>query len=898
MARRLRLKIMPLSDDSECVLQSANGSPLELVGKADISLNISGLIIPHTVTVCRRLTENCILGRQFLAEASAVLNFRDGTVTFSDFLEIPLQGRVHSSAFIRACDAICISPKTEAVFCVQVHPKFNGQDVLITPLEQHQLSPYLVANSIARVRRGRAFCRLLNYRDTNLVICKGQKLGKIELFDGEQDCLLIKESKAAQGPEQLLEEVSENQLEQFAAEYRLNIGQQLAAETRLKLLRLLYQKRGALARSIDDLKVCKGRQFELKLKSDKPVYQRQYRHDAFKSRILQQHIDEYARKGIIERSDDYAFNVPWFLVPKQSLKTATDPLDMKHYRPVADLRKVNLQLQTQIVMTPSVIDVVDQIAQFAPDTGSGETDSSGDQNARNCTFTCCDFYQGYHQLELTPQSRKILSFTSPNGERWRLRRLPMGASVSCAIWNSLMNQLFGPMKSKGGLSIYFDDAIIYTRDDQAHLQKLSEFLQILIDNDLKCSVAKSFWMHNRIRYLGLDISPQGISVPPEVSRTLDKMATVPIRTKKQILSFLGFFAFWRIFIPNLAQRTRHLREASKKDVPFAFTAECEAERQDLITALRNVAPLQPIFPDRPLWLIIDSSKDGVGISICQEDQSTAGDPNAVKRQLDSFRKGAPTLRPVRHISYAATAAQRNYSSADLELTGVVRALQTLDHFAFTELHFVSDNIAVCAFRTLRAGTPRQRRLIAYIQNYPIYVHYIPGKMHKSADFLSRLPQMLSDGEKLQWQPRGEDEIDSFLMAVTTVDVQPPSDTVNSASCNADIGTAVRPTDLETSDNLIGNLFDEETTAEKTCEFDGRDQVHKRKALRADALPFVPAAQGAPTAQVGDTQVASSQEPPSADAHFIDSDVRMKGTCKIHTVDAIRKTEETSDRRDH
>jgi hypothetical protein len=87
MARRLRLKIMPLSDDSECVLQSANGSPLELVGKADISLNILGLIIPHTVTVCRRLTENCILGRQFLHEASAILNFKNGTVTFSDFLD-------------------------------------------------------------------------------------------------------------------------------------------------------------------------------------------------------------------------------------------------------------------------------------------------------------------------------------------------------------------------------------------------------------------------------------------------------------------------------------------------------------------------------------------------------------------------------------------------------------------------------------------------------------------------------------------------------------------------------------------------------------------------------------------------------------------------------------------
>jgi ribonuclease HI len=658
----------------------------------------------------------------------------------------------------------------------------------------------------------------------------------------------------------------------------------------LKLLRLLYQKRAALARSIDDLKTCKGRQFDLKLKTDKPVYQKQYRHDALKARILQQHIDEYARKGIIERSDDYAFNVPMFLVPKQSLKTATDPSDMKHWRPVADLRRLNERLQTQIVMTPSVIDVVDQIAQFAPDTGSGATDPNDSRSARNCTFSCCDFLQGYYQLELTPQSRKFLSFTSPNGERWRLRRLPMGASVSCAIWNSLMNQLFGPMKSKGGLSIYFDDAIIYTKDDQTHLQKLSEFLQILIDNDLKCSVTKSYWMHDRIRYLGLDIGPEGISVPPEVTRTLDKMATVQIRTKKQILSFLGFFAFWRMFLPNLAQRTRHLREASKKDVPFAFTEQCEAERQDLIAALRNVAPLQPIFPDRPLWLIIDSSREGVGISLCQADQSAAGDSNAVKKQLDSLKKGAPMLRPIRHISYAATAAQKNYSSADLELTGVVRALQTLDHFAFTELHFVSDNIAVCAFQTLRAGTPRQRRLIAYIQNYPIYVHYIPGKMHKSADFLSRLPEMLSDGEKVQWQPRCEDEIDSFLMAVTTVDVEPASKTVKSAS---------RDNDMETSDNLVDNLFDEATAADRTCQYDGCEQSGDRsKTLRADAPAFVPAARAAPTVaecqvgstQVGNTQVACSQELPSADTHFNDSDVRMDGTCKIHvqTVDAIKK----------
>jgi hypothetical protein len=56
------------------------------------------------------------------------------------------------------------------------------------------------------------------------VICKGQKLGKIELFGGEQECLLIKESEASQGPEQQPEEISEEDFNKFAADYRLNIG--------------------------------------------------------------------------------------------------------------------------------------------------------------------------------------------------------------------------------------------------------------------------------------------------------------------------------------------------------------------------------------------------------------------------------------------------------------------------------------------------------------------------------------------------------------------------------------------------------------------------------------------------------------------------------------------------
>jgi hypothetical protein len=184
------------------------------------------------------------------------------------------------------------------------------------------------------------------------------------------------------------------------------------------------------------------------------------------------------------------------------------------------------------------------------------------------------------------------------------------------------------------------------------------------------------------------------------------------------------------------------------------------------------------------------------------------------------------------------------------------------------------------------GNPTQRRLIAYIQNYSIYVHYIPGKMHKSADFLSRLPEMLSDGEKVQWQPRREDEIDNFLMAVTAADVEAAS---SGAVCSSGDDAAVRRTDLAMS----GNFTDEATAADQTCQYDECEQSGDRsKTLRADALAFVPAAQGAPTVtecQVG-TQVACSQELPR-----FDSDVRMNGACNMHieVVDAVKKVKRTA-----
>jgi hypothetical protein len=178
------------------------------------------------------------------------------------------------------------------------------------------------------------------------------------------------------------------------------------------------------------------------------------------------------------------------------------------------------------------------------------------------------------------------------------------------------------------------------------------------------------------------------------------------------------------------------------------------------------------------------------------------------------------------------------------------------------------------FSNVTCGDARQRRLIAYIQNYSIFVHYIPGKMHKSADFLSRLPEMLSDGEKIDWQPRPEDEIDNFLMAIAATDVKAAS---SGTVCNSEDDAAAQRAGLVVSG---GNIADEATAADETCQYgECEGSCGRSKTLRADAPVFVPT-------QVGGVQVVGNQQQPKAD-----SDMSMNGACnvRVEAVDVIKKT---------
>jgi hypothetical protein len=190
-AHRLHLHIQPLTDETNQNLFSANGSQLKLIGTADVMLDISELKIPHTFYICENLTESVILGRTFLADASAVIDFKNKTITVSDTVQLPLLNKISRDNFVRAKEPVCIEPNSEVIFPVQCHAKFNNRTVLLTPIPGEQFRRFAVANAICRVDNGRTVCRLFNCTDKCLVICASQKIAQAELFDDFERCLLI-----------------------------------------------------------------------------------------------------------------------------------------------------------------------------------------------------------------------------------------------------------------------------------------------------------------------------------------------------------------------------------------------------------------------------------------------------------------------------------------------------------------------------------------------------------------------------------------------------------------------------------------------------------------------------------------------------------------------------------
>ncbi|CAB4008391.1 Hypothetical predicted protein [Paramuricea clavata] len=120
------------------------------------------------------------------------------------------------------------------------------------------------------------------------------------------------------------------------------------------------------------------------------------------------------------------------------------------------MRVANKAIKRERRITPTIDDLINDL--------NGAT-----------VFSKLDLNQGYHQLELAPESRYITTFSTHKGLR-RYTRLPFGVSSAAEVFQATIQQILEGIPEARNIS---DDIIIYDGDQESHNHAVEAVLQRL-----------------------------------------------------------------------------------------------------------------------------------------------------------------------------------------------------------------------------------------------------------------------------------------------------------------------------------------------------------------------------------------------------------------------------------
>ena len=164
-------------------------------------------------------------------------------------------------------------------------------------------------------------------------------------------------------------------------------------------------------------------------------------------------------------------------------------------------------------------------------------------------FWHLDMNDGYMQLQLAEESRKITTFYTPRGLK-RFKRLHFGINSAAEIFNKEVRKVVA--QEPNAISMY-DDIIVYRTTHEECDKALRHMLQLWRENGFTLSLKKSKFNPTSVRFFGKVFTSEGISHDPEKVTALK--AAGPPRSPSEVCSFPFFVEANEDFMEGFAQAT-------------------------------------------------------------------------------------------------------------------------------------------------------------------------------------------------------------------------------------------------------------------------------------------------------------------------------------------------------
>jgi len=204
-------------------------------------------------------------------------------------------------------------------------------------------------------------------------------------------------------------------------------------------------------------------------------------------------------------------------------------------------------------------------------------------------FSHLDMNDGYVQLELAEESRKLTTFYTHRGLK-RFKRLHFGVNSAAEIFNEEVRKIVA--KEPNAVSIY-DDILVFGATPEKYDEALRHIFELWREHGLTLSLKKSRLNLPAVKFFGKVFSSEGISPDP------DKVAA---------LKAAGF-----------AQATAPLRELLKVNAKFQWTPECQISFERVWEMLTDDTVMAYFDPRRKTRLKTDTGPGGMAAAMKQYD---------------------------------------------------------------------------------------------------------------------------------------------------------------------------------------------------------------------------------------------------------------------------------------
>ncbi|QRW10290.1 Retrotransposable element Tf2 protein [Ceratobasidium sp. AG-Ba] len=421
--------------------------------------------------------------------------------------------------------------------------------------------------------------------------------------------------------------------------------------------------------------------------SDLPKPAKVYPLSPIESRTIKEFIDQELADGKIRPSKSPIASPCFFVKRKDG-----------SLRLVTDYRKINnITIPDQFPM-PLQVELVDQV-----------------KNAK--IYSKLDLRWGFNNIRIKERDEWKTAFRTAYGI-YEYLVMPFGLKNAPAVLQRMMNDIFRHLLGVT-VVVYMDDILIFSEKEEEHAEDVKEVLKILRENNLYAKLSKCKFFVKKVIFLGLVITPEGISMEEEGIKAIVEWGAP--RKIKEVQAFLGFVNFYRRFIAKFSKIARPLHNLTKKDTKFEWTQECQQAFEEIKKRVSQDPVLIHPNPDKPFILETDASGIAIGAILSQ-------------RGEDGY------LHPVAYLSKSYNNAQRNYDTANKELLAIVESLKHWRIYlegTILPVTVFTDHRNLERWKNAETFNRRHARWHMELASFNFEIHYRPGKMSNKPDALSR-----------------------------------------------------------------------------------------------------------------------------------------------------------------